>query len=326
MMKRFFLTLCIVGTLVRPAFSQFDGARVYWPLPMNTNIVGAHAIFGTVNAAFSNWEFAQPSVNIQNSLYMLTYTRHQPVFNRTAMWTVVLPVGQIRANSSPLVPGPTSSFVHGVGDPSLSATINLYGAPGLKAKEYARYDLKTTVALRVNASFPIGQYDKSEASSIGSNQYKVRVAMPIVKALNAWVPGKRLALDVMPSVVLFSNNNDYQGQEIDQKPVFTMESHLSRDITKKAFISLDYSFIRGGEATYVDQQTGMTVRETKAMNTHLLGMTVNFQINDNLQLFLTHMQTFAGEKEPVTLEGSLFKATMSWGWHAILQRAKEFHE
>lgn len=318
--------ICLLVANNKPLFAQLDGARVYWPLPKNTNIVGVHAIFGTVNAALSNWEFAQPNVNIQNNLYMLTYTRHQPVFNRTAMWTIVLPVGQIRTNSSLLVPGPTSEFVHGVGDPSISATINVYGAPGLKAKEYARYDLSTTIAFRMNASFPIGQYDKNEASSMGSNQYKVRLAVPMVKALSAWVPGKRLAVDVMPSVVFFSNNNDYRGQEVDQKPVLMVETHLSRDLTKKAFISLDYSFIRGGEATYIDKQTGVTVRETGAMNTHLLGMTVNFQINDNLQLFLTHLQTFAGEEEPVTLDGALVKATMTWSWHDVLQRAKDFHE
>ncbi len=325
-MKRFLLTLYVIGALAIPAVAQFDGPRVYWPLPKNTNIVGAHAIFGTVNAALSNWEFAQPSVSIQNNLYMLTYTRFQPIFNRTAIWTIALPVGQIKTNASPVLPGPTSDFVHGVGDPSISGTINLLGASGLKAKEYARYDLSTTVAFRVNASFPIGQYDESESSSMGSNQYKVRFSLPVVKALSAWVPGKKLALDVMPSVILFSRNNDFQGQEIEQKPVFTVESHLTRDITKKAFISFDYSFIRGGEATYIDKQSGVTVQETDATNTHLLGMTVNFQINNNMQLFLTHMQTFASEDAPVSLDGALFKATISWSWHDVLQGIHDFHD
>ena len=323
-MKKIFLTIFIICGMAASALAQLDGARVYWPLPKNTNIVGAHVIFGTVNAAWSNWERLQPSVDIQNNLYMLTYTRIQPILNRTAIWTLILPAGDIKTNASLPVPG-NQDFINGIGDPGFSATINLFGAPGLKAKEYVRHDLNTTINLGVRATFPVGQYDSDEALNMGSNQFKIRFSMPMVKALNAWIPGKRIALDVMPSITLISKNNDSQGSEVKQDPVLIVESHLSRDMTKKAFVSVDYSFISGGKATITDKATGV-VTKTKNMETHLLGATVNFQINDNLQLFLTHMQTINQDSEPVTLQGSLLKATLTWSWHAVLQRAKDFHE
>ena len=322
---RFLIAIWVVCSLAFPAFGQLDGARVYWPLPMNTNIVGAHAAFGTMNAAWSNLERIEPRLSVQNSLYLFTYTRHQPILNRTTMWTVVLPAGQISTRTS-LPNELNEAFFHGLGDPGISATINLFGAPGLKAKEYARYDLNTTIALGVNATFPLGQYDEDEPLNIGSNQYKVKFSLPMVKALSAWVPGKRVALDVIPSLTWLSTNSNSQGLEIEQDPMVSVESHLSRDLTKKAFISADYSYLRFGKTTYTSKETGAVIQETGAVDTHLLGMTLNFLINDNLQLFLTHLQTIGGGDEQLALEGALFKATLTWSWHAVLQRARDFHE
>jgi hypothetical protein len=235
-----------------------------------------------------------------------------------------------------MVPGPVggamvsvagpSAYVHGLGDPGLSATVNVYGAPGLKAKEYARHDVATNVGLQLRTTFPLGQYDPDDPASMGSNQFKFRLALPITQAFSAWVPGRRVALDVMPSVVFATTNEDYLGQEVKPDPTFAVEAHLSRDMTKKAFLSLDYAFLHGGAATYSDKDTGAVLRESDAMDAHLLGLTVNYTINDNLQLFLTHMQTLkADDDDPVVLQGSLFKLTLSWAWHAVLQRARDFH-
>ncbi len=334
---RFCLLLVLTAVLTPvQAIAQFDGARIYWPLPKNTNILGVTGIVGDANATLSNWEFAQAEASISTKLYFLSYTRVQPVLGRTAFWTLMLPAGHFAAGSIVEVPAPVgnstvrvagpSEFVHGVGDPSFSATVNLYGAPGLKAKEYARYDLSTTVGLQLKTSFPLGQYDEDAPASLGSNVFKSKFAVPITRALGDWVPGRRVALDLMPSLTLFTENGDYLGQRVQQDPTIAVEAHLSRDLTKRAFLSLDYTYLRSGGAAYTDSGTGTKVAETDAMDTHMLGVTTNFQINDNLLLFLTHMQTFGAEADPVVLEGAMFKATLSWSWHAVLQRARDFHE
>lgn len=334
--SRLFWAVVFLAAFVSPARAQFDGARVYWPLPKNTNIVAVTSLFGNANASLSNWEFAQVDANISTTFHVLTYTRIQPVFNRTTVWTVMIPAGHVSFNSTAMVAGPVggsvvpvagpSEFIHGLADPSISVTFNILGAPGLKAKEYARYDLETNVALQVITSFPVGQYDAGEPASMGGNRYKFRIALPVTHAFGDWVPGRRLALDVMPAVSLFTKNDDYLGQEVDQDPTYAVEAHLSRDITKRAFLSLDYSFIQGGASAFVDPGTGATLRETDAKETHLAGVTAGFQINDNLQFFLTHMQTISDEEDPVVLDGSVFKLTLSWAWHAVLQRARDFHD
>jgi len=304
-------------------FAQLDGARVYWPLPKNTNILAAHIVSGTMNATWNNFELIQPSINIQNNLYMLTYTRVQPILGRTAYWTLILPAAQIETNTSLPVPE-LSQLSKGLADPGFSATINIFGVPGMRAKDFIRYDLNTTINFGVKATFPLGTYDSDEMLNVGSNQYKIRFSLPMVHAFSFWAPGERLVLDVMPSATLITKNDNSMGNEIEQDPLFVIESHLSQDITKRAFLSLDYSYIFGGEANYTDKETGMIVKKSDAFDTHLLGVTANFEINDHMQIFLTHAQTF-NKPADISLEASLLKVSLTWSWHDYFEKVGDFH-
>ena len=323
-MKRFLLGLLLSLLLfAAPVMAQLDGTRVYWPLPKNMNVLAIHTVSGTVNATLTNLNFIQPSLDIENQLYLLTYTRSQPIFGRSFMVTASLPAGVIKTDSS--LPLPTNDpFVHGIGDPSLSATINLFGAPGLMLREYARYDLRTVAWLSVNTTFPLGQYDAEEPLNVGSNQTKLRFAVPMVHALGPWVAGDRTTLEVTPSLTWLSDNDDNQGQTLEQDPLFAVESHLTRDITRNAALSLDYSYIRFGASTRTDNASGVVSGTTEAQASHLLGLTLNMKINDNLSLFATHMQTVGGEDTPVALEGALFRATLTWSFHRVIERRRAF--
>jgi hypothetical protein len=321
-MKHILSATTLLLLLSQPASATFDGPRVYWPLPKNTNIVSGHYLFGTANASWTNWSRIQPELNISSDLYMLTYTRVQPVFGRTAYFQLSLPAATLDTSSPLSIAGDT--FTNGFGDPVLGATFNLYGTPGLKAKEFLRHDLDLSVHLGVQVTFPFGQYDGEESLNVGSIQWKVRLSAPIVKSLGPWVPGKRLTLEVMPAVVLFGDNDDAQGGEIEQDPLWSVEVHLTRDMTQQAFVSLDYTWIDGGEETLLDGDTGSVLRESQGLETQMLGATLGFEVNDHLRLFLTHMQTFSEEEDGLSLEGSLTKVTLSWSWHDVLEKVRQF--
>lgn len=323
-MKRLAFLLILSVLIPIPAFAAFDGARVYWPLPKNTNIVSLHLISGTANAAWTNWSRIQPNVDIDSNTFMLAYTRVQPVFGRTVYWQALLPAGTLRTSTS--LPVANDTFVNGLADPTVGAAVNLYGVPGLKAKEFLRHDLDLSAHLGLSITPPLGQYNSSQTLNVGSNQWKFRFAAPLLKALGPWVPGGKTTLEVMPAVVLFTDNHSARGNEIDQDPLYSIEAHLTRDMTRQAFLSLDYTWLEGGEETFTDKATGAVVRESGGLAAHLLGATLGFGINDHMRLFVTHMQTLAEGDDGIELEASLTKITLSWAWHDVLEDVQQFRK
>lgn len=323
-MKRTLLGFGLLSVLAcTPLSAQLDGTRVAWPLPKNLNVLALHRLSGTVNATLTNLNFIQPTLDIDNELYLLSYSRSQPFFGRSMLFTAVLPAGVIKTNSA-LPVATDDSFIHGIGDPSIGATVNLFGAPGLMLREYARYELGTVISLGLNATFPLGQYNSDEPLNIGSNQTKLRLSLPVVKSLGPWVPGSRTTIEVTPSVTLLSDNPDSRGQTVQQDPLLAVETHLTRDITRRASLSADYSYVRFGKSTSVDNAAGTPTGSSAAMDSHLLGATLNFEVNDNLALFITHMQTISGQQTPIALEGALFRVTLTWSFHRVIERRRTF--
>ncbi|MEZ4588475.1 MAG: transporter [Gemmatimonadales bacterium] len=318
------LVLGAVAGLAAPARAQFDGARIYWTLPINTNILGVTTVRGTINAAWTNFQRIEPSVRVNNNLYLLSYSRTFGLFGRSAMATLMLPAGAIGTDAStPPGAGVASEFVHGVGDPSLGLWVNLVGAPRQRVRDFVRYEQGTTVALSFAGKAPVGQYDAGSTLNIGSNQWKAKLGLPIVQGLGSWTPGSRMTLEVLPSVTFSGDNGDALGQTIAQDPTIAVESHLTRDVTKRAFVSLDYTYLRLGQATYTDNTTGMVSRSSNAVGTHLVGVTAGFEINDNMRLFVTHQQTASSDVSNVDLQGELLKVTLSWSWHTVLERLRD---
>jgi len=326
-MKKIYLVLLLL-IITSNLYAQFDGPRTYWALPKNLNILSAHMVNGNVNASLNNVTFINPDVVAENNLYMLTYTRSQPLFGRTFYSTVIIPAGNIKAtvNLDPQGPVATSEtlFQHGFGDIIWSNTINILGAEGLMIKDFLRHENKTLVYFQTAISFPTGQYEEGNPINIGSNQYKFKLGLPIVQHLGKFVDGQRMSLEVFPSYTILGDNKEFQVQEINQKGMFILESHLTKDITKSAFLSLDYSFMSGGSAEFISKETGTLIKKQDAQNVNLIGATVNLKISDQLNLFLTHNQTFSSGSDNLSLDGSVTKLTLSFSFHDFQEKFNNF--
>ncbi|MEZ5892509.1 MAG: transporter [Parvularculaceae bacterium] len=324
-MKHLIALCSLILFLATPAHAQFDGPRTYWPMPKNYNIVAAHYINGTANASWSVWNQVQANVDIDSDLFLLSYTRNQAFFGRAVYWQLIVPAGTLKTDS-PLPLSTNDDFVKGLGDPAFGATINLVGVPEMRAKDFLRHELDFSANIGAMIYFPLGQYDEDEPLNMGSNQWRVRLSAPMLKSIGSWVPGKRTTLEVVPSVMIFGDNDNSLGARIEQKPTVAIEAHLTRDLTRKVYVSLDYTWISGGEQTYRDIDTSTVVRETDGLGAQALGATINWEINDGMHLYLTHMQTLSSSADPFDLEGSLTKVTLAYSWHDVLERVKKFTE
>lgn len=322
-MPRFlhFAAAAVLSTGV--AHAQFDGPRVFWPLPKNTNIFALRSGSAHANATFSVWNQVQPDVDIETEFHALTYTRVQPIFGRTAYWQAILPF--VTTDTSSTLPvGAADSFSAGIGDPSIAGTINLFGKPELPAREFIRHDHTTSLDLGLMATFPIGEYDENELLNAGSNQWKLRLSTPFIQSLGPWVPGERTTLEVTPALHLLGDNDEVRGNSFDQDPIFSLEAHLTRDLTRDAFVSLDYTMLQGGGGTFTDLATGSPAGTAGDLDAQMLGFTVGFKINDSMNLSLSHSQTIDSDSGAGELDGSITMLTLSWGWHGVLESVREF--
>ena len=159
--------------------AQIDGARTYWAMPKNTNVLSVLKVDATANASVNNLSFVNPAANVNSSLYMLSYTRSQPILNRTFYSTFILPAGNISADVEvdPAGPGALSQTVyqHGFGDLLWMNTINILGAKGLMIKDFVRHEAPTLVYFQTAITIPTGKYDENNPVNMGSNQFKFKI-------------------------------------------------------------------------------------------------------------------------------------------------------
>ena len=105
---------------------------------------------------------------------------------------------------------------------------------------------------------------------------------PIVCQLGPWIPGRRTTLEFLPSLWFYSDNDDFVGQTLSTKPMFQLESHLTRDFVEDLWGSIDVNWMTGARAS-------LSGIEGEALNMLGVGFTLGFHINENLQLTTGYM-------------------------------------
>jgi len=138
--------------------------------------------------------------------------------------------------------------------------------------------------------------------------------MPVIWQLGAWVPGRRTTLEFLPAVWLFGNNNDFVGQTLKTDPLFQLDAHLTRDFTEHFWGSLDGSWYNGAKQT-IDGVEG------NKRNDLAFGLTLGYQVNDNLNLTFGYMST-VNDSAPSDLSMDRFMITLVYGWHPLIEGSK----
>jgi hypothetical protein len=289
--------------------------RFYWKSLADANAVPV--IFQSLNGNANPIDPAyvvSADADIDANVAIVGYARMMSVFDRTATVAVLVPMGRISGEAT--VAGQTfDQDATGFGDPMIEIGINLIGPKSLKSiPDLLRYEPKFSLDLIVDLAFPIGEYDDDQALNIGQNRWYGRLGAPIVWQLGPWVPGRRTTLEALPSVWFFSDNDDYVGHELSTDPMFQVEAHLTRDFTDHFWGSFDTTWVVGGKST-VAGTTG------DSLNNLGLGITLGYQINDNLSLTAGYMAT-VNDSDDTDLQMDGFRISFTYGWHKIVEGQK----
>ena len=248
-------------------------ARFYWK-----TLSGANGIPLIVESISGNTNPFDPSHNVNPGAYvsgtmaMVGYAKFLPLFDRTAMISVIFPMGRITSEviSTTLTSKETAK---GFGDPMLEFNINIIGPKAqINLVDLMRYEPGFSLDLMMDIGIPIGEYNDTLALNLGGNRWFGRLAAPIIWQIGPWVTGRRTTLEFLPAVWLFGDNTDFLGQTMKTDPILQLDAHLTRDITHNFWASLDGAWFNGGKAT-ID-----TLEGTK-LNNIALGITLGYQIN-----------------------------------------------
>ena len=310
-----FATMLAMGVLCPPQTLAQVPARFYWKTLSGANAVPliVESISGNTNP-FDPAHTVTPGAHFEATLALPGYARTFSLFDRAAMAAILLPMGRISGDVT--VAGRTfNQSADGFGDPMLEFKINVLGPPAQKnIPDVLRYEPGFSVNLLADLAIPIGEYDSSKPLNIGQNRWYGRLGMPVVWQLGPWVPGRRTTLEFLPVVWFFGENDNYVGQTLKTDPLFQLDAHLTRDLTERFWGSIDGAWYYGGKASI----NGVAGEE---LNNLGVGLTLGYQINDNLNLTVGYKSTFnSSNAGDLRMDG--FMVSIVYGWHPLIEGMK----
>jgi len=309
----FLIALFIVMLSVsNSTMAQGDGPRFYWKGLNGTNampVIGS-SLGGNANPTDPSL-FIIPGANFEATMSMAGYARVLPLFKRSAMVSVIVPMGRISSNLT--YEGLSySSTARGFGDPMLQFSVNVIGPKAImNIPEVLRYKPGFSVDVVGSLAVPLGAYDNTSPINIGQNRWYGRIGAPVVWQIGPWVPGKRTTIEFLPAVWMFSPNNDFVGKTMKTEPMYQVELHVTRDFMERLWGSIDVISYSGGKATIDDV-------EGNKLNNVGMGGTIGYMINDNMQLNLSY-STIVNDKEADDLQMDGFRITLIYGWHELIE-------
>jgi hypothetical protein len=313
-------TMLVMGALCPQQILAQVPPRFYWKTLSNANAVPlmVESVSGNTNP-FDLAHIVTPGASFDGTLALAGYARTFTLFDRSAMGAVILPMGRVAGDVT--VAGRTfRQSASGFGDPMAEFDINLLGPRAQKnIPDALRYEPGFSVDFLADLAFPIGEYDSSQPLNIGQHRWYGRVGAPILWQLGPWVPGRRTTVEFLPVVWLFGTNDNYVGQTMTTDPIFQVDGHLTRDFTEHFWGALDGTWYYGGKAT-VNGVPG-----TK-LNNLGFGLTLGYQINDNLGLTFGYKST-VNDKAPGDLRMDRFMVSLVVGWHPLIEGSRRLkHE
>jgi hypothetical protein len=312
-------TLIGIGALCPPQTLAQVPARFYWKTLSDSNAVPVifQSLSGNTNP-FDPAHTISPGASLDATLGIVGYARTFSLFDRAAMAALLFPMGHISGEVT--VAGRTfNQSANGFGDPMVEFNLNVIGPPAQKdIPAVMRYEPGFSVDLLADLAVPIGEYDSTRPLNIGQNRWYGRFGMPTILQIGPWVPGERTTLEFLPAVWLFGNNDDYVGQTMETDPLFQLDAHLTRDITEKLWASLDAAWYYGGKATINDVPG-------EKLNNIGLGITLGYQINDNLNLTVGYKSTI-NDSSSDDLRMDCFMFSLVYGWHPLLEGSRRLKD
>ena len=232
--------------LLSGARAQDIEPRAFANAPIGINfLIGGYAF--TRGALATDTAVPVTDARFTTSNAVLGYVRVLDLGGQSAKFDVMVPYSWL-SGSAKLDGEPLERMVDGFGDPRFRLSVNLYGAPALTLKEFAKYQQDLIVGASLQVSAPLGQYDHSRVVNLGTNRWFFKPEIGVSKALGSWT------LELAGAVTLFTDNPDFfKDRTRSQEPLYSLQGHLIHAFRSGIWASFDATYFTGGRTTLGDR-------------------------------------------------------------------------
>ena len=322
------LTLALLLSL--PALAQDDGPRSYWNARSGTNVVSFQYmqldISATGAVAFAPGKFIYPNSDVQGRIFIGTWAHHMTTFNRPAAIAVNVVGGSVSADMNTNVPPEMlppgvmpgiaiSQSSTGYADPNAQFVMNFFGTSPLKSTvDLLNYEPGWSMDAAILLAFPVGEYASDKVVNLGQHRWYGRLALPIRRHFGTFAPGYMGSLELVPSVWLFADNDDFLGGTLKNEPFWQIEAHLTQDFSPSFFGSLDLLYEKG----FQSKIDGIEVGEEIELGN--LGFALNYQVTENTVIRTGFSSNVFGDDN---LQTSVIRLQFVYAWHAATENVKK---
>jgi hypothetical protein len=249
--------------------------RAYLPAPVGLGY------FSVSYSAANGGLLFDPSLPVQNvhvnaSVAAFTFGETLNAFGRTGQILVNVPY--VVADLSGQAAGVQQSrHRSGLADSLFRFAMNIYGAPAMHRREFAKYRPKTIVGASLTVTPPSGQYDPNLLLNLGTNRWAIKPEIGISRFFGKW------DFETALGVWLYTTNSDYYGHTFrTQDPLGSVQAHVVRLLPHRTWVAFDSTFYTGGRS-YV----GANVNANYQGNTRV-GATFGIVLNQKQALRIAY--------------------------------------
>ena len=290
--------LCILLLSGAPALA--GKARDYLNAPVNTWVTFYNLGFASsVAPVTGRAEFGISGVATDITSQSVIVSRILDVGGRTGGLSLVLPHADIDVAA-----GPFGTGAAGTGDIGIVAEVNLFGAPALDREAFADWTPETFASVHLLATLPTGGYDPDDPVNVGSNRWSLAPTVNYSYTPDAGATW----LEAYATARIFGDNTDAPGAAgtLEQRPLYQVELHASRNLTPDFWLTADAYYDRGGE-TVLDGAA-----QDNAADTWRLGAGLGLRVGTIGTLFVNYDTTVSAPAgQP---EGETFRLTLARLW------------
>lgn len=233
------LTLLALGT---PLHAQELEPRAFSPNPTGLTFLVAAAGLSTGEVVFDP---TVPITDVDATLYSIGAGVGQTfaLLGRTASAALTVPYAW--GSMKGLVGEARDSIERsGLADARVRLSINLVGVPALPLAEFVKRTPRPSLGFGLTTSIPTGEYMDDKLINLGTNRWAFKPELGFV------YPAGRWTLEAYAGCWFFTTNSSFFGGQVrSQKPLASLQGHVSYTVRRGLWIAADATFYSGGRTT-----------------------------------------------------------------------------